>query len=246
MENGIQHSGPFKLVNTTTSNIDNDEPQPSRYVVGIDLGTTNCALCFIDSEDDSATIQNFRVSQWVDIGQQEQRETLPSFHYELTTSESTGEHRLPWETETTPFSVGVLARDAGQRHPGRRSASAKSWLSHDGVDRTADLLPWHGDADVQCLSPVEASARYLRHLRSAWNHEHPDHPLQQQDVVITLPASFDEVARELTVSAAKKAGLPRVFLIEEPQAAFYAWIDRQGEDWQSKVQPGQLLSLIHI
>ena len=246
MENGVQHSGPFKLVNTTTSNIDNDEPQPSRYVVGIDLGTTNCALCFIDSEDDSATIQNFRVSQWVDIGQQEQRETLPSFHYELTTSESTGEHCLPWETETTPFSVGVLARDAGQRHPGRRSASAKSWLSHDGVDRTADLLPWHGDADVQCLSPVEASARYLRHLRSAWNHEHPDHPLQQQDVVITLPASFDEVARELTVSAAKKAGLPRVFLIEEPQAAFYAWIDRQGEDWQSKVQPGQLILVCDI
>ncbi|MFK8115598.1 MAG: Hsp70 family protein [Rubripirellula sp.] len=230
---------------TATASSD-DEPQLSRYVVGIDLGTTNCALCFIDSEDESATIQNFRVSQWVDIGQREQLETLPSFHYELTASESAGEHRLPWETKPAKHSVGVLARDAGQRHPGRRSASAKSWLSHDGVDRTADLLPWHGDADVQCLSPVEASSRYLKHLRSAWNHEHPNHPLEQQDVVITLPASFDEVARELTVSAAKKAGLPRVYLIEEPQAAFYAWIDRQGEDWQSKVQPGQLILVCDI
>ncbi|WP_419189339.1 Hsp70 family protein [Stieleria marina] len=234
------------MTTTSPNTTDDDELQLSRYVVGIDLGTTNCALCFIDSEDESATIQNFRVSQWVDIGQREQRETLPSFHYELTASETDGGHRLPWQTEPTKFSVGVLARDAGQRHPGRRSASAKSWLSHDGVDRTADLLPWHGDADVQCLSPVEASSRYLRHLRSAWNHEHPEHPLEQQDVVITLPASFDEVARELTVSAAKKAGLPRVYLIEEPQAAFYAWIDRQGDDWQSKVQPGQLILVCDI
>ena len=234
---------------TTSDSIetpDDDEPQLSRYVVGIDLGTTNCALCFIDSDDELATIQNFRVSQWIDLGQREQRETLPSFHYELTTSESASEQQLPWEASPSNFSVGVMARDAGQRHPGRRSASAKSWLSHDGVDRTADLLPWHGDADVQCLSPVEASSRYLGHLRAAWNHDHPDHPLEQQDVVITLPASFDEVARELTVSAAKKAGLPRVFLIEEPQAAFYAWIDRQGDDWQSSVQPGQLILVCDI
>ena len=140
----------------------------------------------------------------------------------------------------------MLARDAGVRLPGRRAASAKSWLCHDGVDRTADLLPWHGDPDVTRLSPVEASSRYLGHLRAAWDHAHGDHPLREQDVVITLPASFDEVARELTIAAAKSAGLSRVYLIEEPQAAFYAWISRQGDDWQSQVKPGQLILVCDI
>ncbi len=92
------------------------------------------------------------------------------------------------------------------------------------MDRTAPLLPWHGAADVERLSPVEVSGRYLAHVRDAWDDRHPAHPLEAQDVVLTLPASFDEVARELTVKAAARAGLPRVVLIEEPQAAFYAWI----------------------
>ena len=134
----------------------------------------------------------------------------------------------------------------GQRHPGRRISSAKSWLSHDGVDRTADFLPWHGDPDVPKMSPVTASSRLLAHLRSAWDHAHPDEPLDQQEIVITLPASFDEVARELTIQAAKEAGLPRVYLIEEPQAAFYAWIDRHRGDWFQLVRPGQLILVCDI
>ena len=132
------------------------------------------------------------------------------------------------------------------RAPGRLIASAKSWLSHAGVDRTADLLPWHGAADVERLSPVEASARYLAHMRAAWNAAHPGHPLEQQDVVLTLPASFDEVARELTVRAAQKAGLPRVVLIEEPQAAFYAWINKHRDDWQNRVDAGQTILVCDI
>jgi len=219
---------------------------PSRYVVGIDLGTTNCAMCFVDTDQEAWTVETFRIPQWVDVDQCEQLETLPSFHYERTAEEMGGEHRLPWERETQKFSVGVWARDAGTRLPGRRAASAKSWLCHDGVDRTADLLPWHGDEDVARLSPVEASARYLRHLRMAWDQVHVDHPLSEQDVVITLPASFDEVARELTVAAARAAGLPRVYLIEEPQAAFYAWISRQGEAWYRQVSPGQLILVCDI
>ncbi|TWU24994.1 Chaperone protein DnaK [Novipirellula galeiformis] len=222
------------------------DAQPSRYVVGIDLGTTNCALCFIDTAATSWSTETFRVPQWIDFGQCESRETLPSFHYELTSDERSAGYRLPWQDDVSPTCVGVLARDAGHRHPGRRAASAKSWLSHEGVDRTADLLPWHGDAEVTRLSPVDASARYLDHLRSAWDHAHPDFPLADQDVVITLPASFDEVARELTVAAAKQAGLSRVYLIEEPQAAFYAWIDRQGDEWQKSVQPGQLILVCDI
>lgn len=229
-----------------TTNIETDTP--SRFVVGIDLGTTNCALCFVDTDKPEWSVETFRIPQCVDLGQTEARETLPSFHYELTSSEaSSGGVRLPWTAgENANQCVGVFARDAGLRHPGRRISSAKSWLSHDGVDRSADFLPWHGDVDVARMSPVTASSRYLAHLRAAWDHAHPDDPLDQQEVVITLPASFDEVARELTIQAAKQAGLPRVFLIEEPQAAFYAWIDRHRMDWTELVQPGQLILVCDI
>nr|WP_236649435.1 Hsp70 family protein [Rhodopirellula sp. SM50] len=222
---------------------------PARFVVGIDLGTTNCAMCYVDTSASEWQVETFRIPQWVDLGQLEKRETLPSFHYELTASEAGGQAgALPWQDASSkPTScVGVFARDAGARHPGRRINSAKSWLSHDGVDRTADFLPWHGDADVPRMSPVAASSEYLRHLRGAWDDAFAEHPLHEQDVVITLPASFDEVARELTIKAAKLAGLKRVYLIEEPQAAFYAWIDGHRRDWQDLVRPGQLILVCDI
>ncbi len=206
-------------------------------------------MCYVDTLQTEWCVETFRIPQWVDLGQLEARETLPSFHYEFASSEAAGANAgLPWESgnESAASCVGVLARDAGQRHPGRRIASAKSWLSHDGVDRSAHFLPWHGDADVPRMSPVTASSRYLAHLRSAWDHAHPDHPLNQQDVVVTLPASFDEVARELTIQAAKEAGLRRVYLIEEPQAAFYAWIDRHRGDWTQRVHRGQLILVCDI
>ena len=232
----------------TQSNVSthDSETHLSRYVVGIDLGTTNCAMCYVDAEQQDWTVETFPIAQWVDIGQSEQRDTLPSFHYQRTAEEQSGDQRLPWEDPSPGYCVGVLARDAGTRMPGRRAASAKSWLSHEGVDRTAKLLPWHGDPDATRLSPVEVSSRYLLHLRDAWDDVHPEHQLRDQDVVITLPASFDEVARELTVSAARSAGLSRVFLIEEPQAAFYAWISRQGDDWHSRVSAGQLILVCDI
>ncbi|WP_231743880.1 Hsp70 family protein [Stieleria neptunia] len=222
---------------------------PPRFVVGIDLGTTNCAMCYVDTSAPDWQVATFRIPQCVDLGQIEKRETLPSFHYELTASEAGGQTGvLPWQNDSAkPTScVGVFARDAGARHPGRRIHSAKSWLSHDGVDRTADFLPWHGDADVPRMSPVAASSEYLRHLRGAWDDAFAEHPLHEQDVVITLPASFDEVARELTIKAAKQAGLKRVYLIEEPQAAFYAWIDGHRHDWQDLVRPGQLILVCDI
>jgi len=125
-------------------------------------------------------------------------------------------------------------------------ASAKSWLCHNGIDRTANLLPWQGAEDVERLSPVTVSARYLQHFRDAWDAQHPDDPLSQQDFVLTLPASFDEVARELTVKAAKQAGLQRVFLIEEPQAAFYAWIAKHTDQWDKLVSPGQKILVCDV
>lgn len=234
---------------------------PARYVVGIDLGTTNCAIASVDTHAVSAsgrfTVETFLIPQWVDWGQVERLTTLPSFHYDVPPGAESGlGGGLPWETgpargsgadaDDDRYVVGLLARDAGMRQPGRRVASAKSWLCHDGVDRSSPILPWHGDPDVTTHSPVEISARYLKHIRRAWDHAHPDDPLDRQDVVITLPASFDEVARELTVSAARRAGLPRVFLIEEPQAAFYAWIDRHRDDWGQRVGPGQLILVCDI
>ncbi len=213
---------------------------PSHYCVGIDLGTTNSAVAYVDSKARSKKVCDFMVPQIVGPGLTEARDTLPSFHYEAATGEfPPGALRLPWDAEAPSHAVGFFARDHGATVPGRIVASAKSWLCHPGVDRTAPLLPSHAAPDVHRLSPVTVSARYLGHIRKGWNQAFPEHPLETQDVVLTVPASFDEVARELTVRAAVEAGLPRVALIEEPQAAFYAWIAGRGTAWRRMVSEGQ-------
>ena len=220
---------------------------PSRYVVGIDLGTTNSAVCYVDTEEQPWRVRTFLVPQLVAAGVVEARETLPSFHYEPATGELTPEAiKLPWSREAPAYAVGFFARDHGTMVPGRLVVSAKSWLSHSGVDRTAPILPWHGAPDVELLSPVEVSGRYMAHVRDAWDARFRDHPLAAQDLVLTLPASFDEVARELTVKAAARAGLARVVLIEEPQAAFYAWIYKHAQDWEQQVEPGQKILVCDV
>ncbi len=224
-----------------------DREAPSRYVVGIDLGTTNSAAAFVDMQQLSRQLRTLEIPQVVAPFQIEGLETLPSFHYQTTPTEAeTGALRLPWSDSDPSHAVGEFAREEGITQPGRLIASAKSWLSHSGVDRTAELLPWQGDADVDRLSPVEASSRYLQHVRAAWDHKFPQHLLAEQDVVLTLPASFDEVARELTVDAARRAGLAHVTLIEEPQAAFYAWLQRHEDDWQQQIAPGQKILVCDI
>lgn len=221
---------------STTSEFD-QEPLPSRYVVGIDLGTTNSAVCYVDCGEQPWKVRVLEIPQLVAPGQIEARDTLPSFHYQPTIAAG--------ETPA-PHVVGCMARDYGALAPGRMIASAKSWLCHAGVDRTAELLPWHAAADVERISPVEASSRYLAHLRAAWNNKFKAEPLERQDVVLTLPASFDEIARELTIEAAANAGLPRVVLIEEPQAAFYAWIYKHQANWDQLVSPGQKILVCDI
>jgi molecular chaperone DnaK (HSP70) len=227
----------------------------SRYVVGIDLGTTNSAVAYVDTmsagtasgPEATRHVRTFAVPQLVAPGMVEGRDTLPSFHYQRAAGEfAPGALRLAWSNEKPDFAVGVFARDQGAAVPGRLIASAKSWLCHSGVDRLAELLPWHGSADVERLSPVDVSARYLSHIRAAWNHRFPNDRLEDQDVVLTLPASFDEVARELTVKAAARADLPRVVLIEEPQAAIYQWIDAHEQNWQELVQPGQKILICDV
>jgi molecular chaperone DnaK (HSP70) len=232
---------------TKSSPIAIDKPA-ARYVVGMDLGTTNSAVAYVDAQAANWIVETLLIPQLVAPAIVEARETLPSFHYQAVPGEfPAGALKLPFPSGLeSDRCVGFLARDHGAAQPGRLIASAKSWLCHPGVDRAAELLPWHGADDVQRLSPVEASARYLAHVRAAWDAKHPQHPLAEQDFVLTLPASFDEVARELTIAAAARAGLPRVVLIEEPQAAFYAWLNLHRENWEQLVTPGQTILVCDI
>ncbi|MCA9194444.1 MAG: Hsp70 family protein [Planctomycetales bacterium] len=222
----------------TSNRTDGFEARPSRYIVGIDLGTTNCAVAYIDSEQAPLELRTFPILQFVDLGSQEHLELLPSFYYQPTDAEATASKQSQL--------VGVLARQRGQQMPGRQIASAKSWLCHSGVDRSSAILPWQADEGVRKLSPVEASATYLAHIANCWNVDHPNYPLAEQDIVLTLPASFDQVARQLTIDAASKAGLPRILPIEEPQAAFYAWLARHANDWDQLVSSGQTILVCDI
>ncbi|MDP1823130.1 MAG: Hsp70 family protein [Archangium sp.] len=201
----------------------------SRYVIGIDLGTSNCAVAFTEpSAGASARVQDFPVPQLVRPGEVSARPLFPSAVYLPFEGEfPPGSLGLPWAPLATT-ATGELARWQGGRVPGRVVTSAKSWLIHPGVDRQAAILPWGAAADVPRLSPVAAQAALLEHLADSWNHAHPDAPLAQQDVVLTIPASFDEAARALTLQAAREAGfeLGKVSLLEEPQAAFYDFTSR--------------------
>ncbi len=223
-------------------------PDP-RYVVGIDLGTTHTALSYLERASvDAASPSSpavFAVPQLTARGTVEARELLPSFLY--LPHESEGAQALPWDAGRA-FAVGHFARSRGAEAPGRLVSSAKSWLSHPGVDRRAAVLP-AGSTDITPdarVSPVEASFRYLEHLGEAWDQAHPNEALRDQEIVLTVPASFDATARELTVEAAYAAGLENVTLLEEPQAALYAWLDRRGEAWRKELKPGDLLLVIDV
>ncbi len=221
--------------------------EASRFVVGIDLGTTNSAVSYIDTAEAPWQVHALAIPQVVAPGEVEVRETLPSFHYEAAEGElSHGALRLPWDTTALRYTVGVFARDHGATVPGRVIASVKSWLCHSGVDRTAAILPWHGASDVERLSPVAVSSRYLSHIAMAWDTRFPEYPLHRQEVTLTVPASFDAVARELTVAAAHQAGLPHLVLLEEPQAALYAWVYAHADDWHTLVQPGLTILVCDI
>ena len=215
-----------------------------RYVVGIDLGTTNCALAYVDLKATGPELQIniLEVPQLVGPGRLGQRQVLPSFLYLPGEFEFEGDLALPWD-EKRRYVVGVFARDQGALVPTRLVSSAKSWLCHGGVDREAPILPWGAGEEVPKVSPLEASARYLQHLREAWNYlmarEDPEASLEKQLVIVTVPASFDEVARELTLKAAQMAGLPEVVLLEEPVAALYAWLSQHEKDWDQQLQEGE-------
>jgi molecular chaperone DnaK (HSP70) len=224
----------------------------SRYIVGIDLGTTNSAVAYVDLADRAEVppIRLFKLPQLVDQARVEAHPSLPSFLY-LPGSHDlpAGATALPWDP-ARDFAVGIFAREQGALVPARLVSSAKSWLCHSGVDRTAGILPWGSPSEIPHVSPIEASARYLAHMREAWDHQmsngRPEWTLGQSDVVLTVPASFDEVARELTVRAAREAGLGRLTLLEEPQAAFYSWVRSQGDAWREQLSDGQTVLVCDV
>jgi molecular chaperone DnaK (HSP70) len=213
----------------------------SRFVVGIDLGTTNSALAFVDiAGGDAAKPTVFPIPQVVQPGAVEPRPLLPSFLYLPGSGEQpAGALKLPWDAKRD-YGVGEFARAFGSQVPTRLVSSAKSWLCHPGVDRKAAILPYRAPDGGRKLSPVEASTRYLKHLAEAWDAANPKDRLENQDVVLTVPASFDAAAKNLTVEAARAAGLEHVTLLEEPQAAFYAWLDGIGDAWREQIHVGDL------
>ena len=225
----------------------------SRYIVGIDLGTTNCAVAYVDTkgrERPTGDVRPFEVTQLVAAGESAPRSMLPSFLYLPGEHElPSGATRLPWRGDSDRI-VGEFARIQGARVPGHLVASAKSWLCHPGVDREAAILPWGSPSEASKVSPVEASADYIAQIRDAWNdrfaRDDESHRLERQEVILTVPASFDEAARELTVDASKRAGIAQPILLEEPQAAFYCWIVTHQDVWQREVRAGELILVCDI
>ena len=215
-----------------------------RHVVGIDLGTTHSALAYADTTIEKPSIVVMPILQLVAQATLEARTLLPSFYY--AAHESEGPQSLPWDKDRL-FVVGEYARARGIDAPSRLVSSAKSWLSHAGVDRRSALLPLSAPSDVDKISPVEASWRYLEHLSEAFSHAlGKDHSLGEQEIMLTVPASFDASARDLTVEAAGLAGFEDLTLLEEPQAALYAWIDAAGEDWRKYIRPSDVILVVDV
>ena len=231
-----------------------NDAQLSRFIVGIDLGTTNCAVSYCDLQVDNPEVQIFPLLQNVARGEAYAQENFPSFLYFCTQPETDSNHfDLPWSQNPTIIR-GEFARRFGSATPDRLVHSAKSWLVHRAIDREARILPWSSNLDEQNkISPVEASAAYLKHIREAWNHRFGQEKdqdgspclLEDQQIVLTVPASFDEVAREFTLKAARQAGFKKITLMEEPLAAFYAWL-KFNPNWQEQLKLGERILIVDI
>jgi len=223
-----------------------------KYIIGIDLGTTNSAVSYVDLTDDAIKnkgIKLFKVLQLTGSGEISPLPVLPSFCYIPGKYDIAEDSiRLPWISDEINF-VGKFARDHGAKIPSRLVSSAKSWLCHSNADRRAKILPWGSGDDVNKISPVQATASYLKHIRISWNSTKGDDDalyLENQMIIITVPASFDEVARDLTIEASKLAGLRNVTLLEEPLAAFYSWLIKHEDNWQDFIKPGELVLVCDV
>ena len=220
-----------------------------QFSIGIDLGTTHCALSYVDraaSDGDKVVQGVLAIPQLTGPASVDAQPLLPSFLYLPHESElAPGDLALPWG-EAPDFAVGEFARSRGAATPIRLVSSAKSWLCHPGVDRRSPLLPADAPAEVQRVSPLTATIRYLSHLRQAWDHAHPEAPFDAQDITVTIPASFDPAARALTAEACQAAGYQHLTLLEEPQAALYSWIQASGGEWRKQVNNGDVILVVDV
>lgn len=218
----------------------------AQYVLGIDLGTTNCVLAYAPLNTERPRVELLPIPQLVDAGTVDSRGSLSSFVYLAAAHQAGGTLDLPW-AGGREFAVGEYARRQAAEVPDRTVAAAKSWLCHWRVDRRAAILPWNASREVPKISPVAASQRYLEHLAAAWEAAFPHAPVGEQQVVLTVPASFDASARELTREAALAAGLPdALVLLEEPQAAVYAWLAATGDRWRKILGVGDQLLVCDV
>ena len=226
------------------------QPVPARHAIGIDLGTSHTVVAHVPLAGSAEDITLLPIAQRVSAAEVQAQPLLPSTRYQAAPGELGDAWRQPWPaqgaSDQAPAVIGRWARDLGAAVPGRLVASAKSWLSHAGVDRTAPILPWGAGDDVAKVSPLQASSSYLAHVRAAWDAQHPDAPLHAQLVVLTVPASFDEGARALTLEAARLAGLPAVQLLEEPKAAFHDWLVLQGSQLAEQLQGSRLVLVVDV
>lgn len=222
----------------------------TRFTVGIDLGTTHCVFSYAEitdqKEDDAFSPSVMAIPQLSAPGSVEEKQQLPSFLYQAHQAElAEGTIALPWTVNPNHL-VGEIARNLGSKTPIRLVSSAKSWLCHAGVNCKEAILPADAPDEIQRISPFQATIAYLQHLSDAWQYLHPDSPLSSQDLVITVPASFDPAARELTVEAAKAVGLTQAILLEEPQAALYSWIEQSKGDWRKQVKVGDIILVVDV
>ncbi|MDR7049874.1 hypothetical protein J2X54_002329 [Duganella sp. 3397] len=226
-----------------------------RYAIGIDLGTTHSALSYVNlqaSDGEKTAHGVLAIPQLTAPGTVEDLPLLPSFLYLPHADElAPGENKLPWQQSDAELSgvagvTGEMARSRGATTPIRLVSSAKSWLSHPGVDRRSALLPADAPEEVTRVSPLAASTRYLAHLRQAWEQAHPEAPFNEQAITVTIPASFDPGARELTAEAARAAGYQNLTLLEEPQAALYSWIQGSEGRWRKEVKPGEIILVVDV
>lgn len=231
---------------------DTPTSQAARFSIGIDLGTTHCVLAYLDLADaaedpaSDVALTVMPVPQLTQPGLIEEKLQLPSFMYMAHESELNNDDvALPWN-ESPQAVVGTIARELGGKTPIRLVASAKSWLCHGGIDRHAAFLPAGSPEEVAKVSPLTATFEYLDHLRNAWDDTNPDYPLTEQEVTITIPASFDPAARELTAEAASQIGFKHLTLLEEPQAAVYNWVKACGDSWRDQVTIGDIILVVDI
>ncbi len=237
------------LESSEQSSAPKEESASTHYSIGIDLGTTHCVLSYVDISDLDADEREHKVLQIPQLtapGTIEDKAQLPSFLYQAHEAEiNEGDTALPW-TPKADYLVGEIARNLGSKTPIRLVSSAKSWLCHAGVDCKSPILPTEAPEEVTRVSPYQANVAYLQHLCDAWNQQYPNSPIAEQEITITVPASFDPAARELTAEAARAVGLQNAILLEEPQAALYSWIEKSHGDWRNHATVGDIILVIDV